>query len=376
MGKQSSAVELVRLWAESALEQTALILPEIEPPRAHDLTLLILADGNRRSSSGGGYSGGARRVVSIAEHLARRGGVATLVVCIISPDNIAKRGNGFFFELYKEFIQLGVEIETRGALVAAGVRMELWGDIESLRERGGHAVLLADAVEVVAGLTEGVASPELRLVLGIGYGRDTAEELDVDILLRTGMEEPGVLRLSGLRTCERIVTCATPTLWPDIEPGEIDEVIAGCERRKLTRLGRGQGVAAIVDLVDALSKADIAPPVGVTITTSASSEMLTAALDRLFAGPIRDCATIAVEHVWNEAVAPDRYGSQAGAPHVLRIVGDSSSRGLPTEEALRSVLAPGQRPSSFTLPDWLSLGHANVHACGTSAQALVGKSVV
>lgn len=371
MGKQSSAVESVDLWAESALEQSVLILPELESHPAHDLTLLILADGNRRSSSGGGYSGGARRVVSIAEHLARRGGVATLVVCILSPDNIAKRGNGFFFELYKEFIQLGVEIETRGALVAAGVRMEIWGDLESLRERGGHAVLLADAVEVVAELTERVASPELRLVLGIGYGRDTAEELDVDVLLRTGMEEPGVLRLSGLRTCERIATCATATLWPDIEPGEIDEVIAACERRGSSRFGRGQGVAAIADLVDALSTANIGPPLGVTITTSAPPEMLAAELDRLFAGPIRDCATIAVEHVWNEAASPVRYGSWAGAPHVLRIVDDSSVKGLPTEEEIRSVLAPGQRSFSFTLPDWLSLGHANVHACGTSAQALV-----
>ena len=371
MVKQSSAIVSMGPWAASALEQTVFILPELEPLRAHDLTLLILADGNRRSASAGGYSGGARRVVSIAEHLARRGGVSTLVVCILSPDNIAKRGNGFFFELYKEFIQLGVEIETRGALVAAGVRMELWGDLESLRDRGGHGALLADAMEAVAGLTAGVASPRLRLVLGVGYGRDTAEELDVDILLRTGMEEPGVLRLSGLRTCERIATCATATLWPDVEPGEIDELIAGSERRRSTRVGRGQGVAAIVSFIDALSKADIGPPVGVTITTSAPPEMMAAALDRLFAGPLHGCPTIAVEHVWNEAVALDHYGAWAGAAHVLRIVADSSSEGLPAEEELRSVLAPGQQLPSLTLPDWLSLGHANVHACGTSAQALV-----
>ncbi len=310
-------------------------------------------------------------MVSIAEHLARRGGVATLVVCILSPDNIAKRGNRFFFELYKEFIQLGVEIETRGALVAAGVRMELWGDLESLRDRGGHGALLADAAEAVAGLTASVASPKLRLVLGIGYGRDTAEELDVDILLRTGMEEHGVLRLSGLRTCERIATCATATLWPDVEPGEIDELIAGCERRRSTRVGRGQGVAAIVNLIDALSKADIGPPVGVTITTSAPPAAMAAALDRLFAGPLHGCSTITVEHVWNDAVALDHYGPWAGAAHVLRVVGDSSSEGLPAEEELRSVLAPGQQLPSLTLPDWLSLGHANVHACGNSAQALV-----
>jgi hypothetical protein len=371
MRTRSSAVETLEQRRESAPPHTLFILPELEPGRPRDLTILILADGNSRSSSSGGYAGGARRVVSIAEHLARRRDVATMVACILSPDNIAKRGDGFFFELYKEFIHLGVAIATQGALVASGIRMEIWGDLDSLRERGGYAVLLADAIEAAAEMTTSVVSPELRLVLGVGYGRDTARELDVDIILRTGMEEPGVLRLSGLRTGARIANCATATLWPDVEPREVDEVIDLCARRAAPRFAGGHGVAAIVDLIDALSKADIGPPVRVTITTSAPPPAVAAALERLYAGPLRGCATIAVEHAWDAASAPERYGSWKGAQHALRIVGGSPKGGPLRVDDLLSVLAPGQQPRAFTLPDWLPLGHANVHACETTAQAMV-----
>ena len=371
MRTHSPFVESPLAGAATALApHTLFILPELEEARSHDLTVLILADGNRRSSSTRGYSGGARRIVSIAEHLARRRDVAAMVACILSPDNIAKRGNGFFLELYREFIQLGVEIATRGALVASGVRLETWGDLGSLRARGGHAALLADAIEAVAAMTDAVDSPELRLILGVGYGPDTARALDVDILLRTGMEEPGVLRLSGLRTSARVASVGTATLWPAIEPREIDELIARAARRTSPRLGRGHGISAIVELVVSLSEADRDPPLRVTITTSAPRAAVIAATARLFDGPLLGCASLAVEHAGDERAAPDRHGSEA-ARHLLRIVHGSPSGRPQGEGELLSVLAPGQRPPSFTLPDWLPLDHANVHACEPGAPGIL-----
>ena len=107
MRTQSPLVESTAARVHGALApHTLFILPELAEARRDDLTLLILADGNRRSASGGGYAGGARRVVSIAEHLARGRDVGALVACILSPDNIAKRGNGFFVALYREFIHV------------------------------------------------------------------------------------------------------------------------------------------------------------------------------------------------------------------------------------------------------------------------------
>ena len=290
-----------------------------------------------------------------------------MIACILSPDNIAKRGDGFFFELYKEFIELGIDVETRGALVGAGVRMEVHGDLGPLRARGGRAVALADAIEAVADLTARVGSPALRLILGVGYGGDIARELDVDIILRTGMEEPGVLRLSGLSTGERIANVAITTLWPDVEPREVDEVIDLCKRRAAPRLAGGHSTAAIVDLAVALSRVDVGVPVRATITTDASPEALSAAMERLFAGPLRGCATIAVEQVGDDAAAPRRWGRTEGraarAPDRART---AAGRGRAC-----SVLAPGQRGPLFTLPDWLPLRHANVYACGPCARDVV-----
>jgi hypothetical protein len=322
---------------------TLFLLPDLLPPRQRDLTILILADGNRRGAgktSAGGYAAGARRVVSIAEHLARRGDVAVMVACILSPDNIAKRGDGFFAAVHEEMIQLGVAIETRGALVAAGVRMEVHGDLGPLRARGGRAPALADATLAVAAMTRGVTNPDLLLLLGVGYGPETARELDADILLRTGMEEPGVLRLSGLRTGERIASCALPTLWPDLDPGEVDALLDACKRQATPRLAGGHGTAAIVALGQALSVADLGAPVRVIVPAASPPAAVEAALGSLRSGP--------------------RYE--------IHVVGFP----LPGDDGeILSVLAPGQQPPLFTLPDWLPLGHANVHACETGAAGLV-----
>ena len=172
-----SAIESTEPQAAQGRPHTCFILPELLPTRFDALAILILAYGNRRSSPNGGYAGGARRVVAIAEHLARRPDVAVMVACILSPDNVAKRGDRFFAALYEEFLQLGADVEDHGALVGAGVRVEVSGDLGSLRARGGRAVKLTDAIEAVADMTAHVGSPSLRLILGVGYGRDIAREL-------------------------------------------------------------------------------------------------------------------------------------------------------------------------------------------------------
>src|SRR6185312_5213601 len=125
---------------------------------------------NTRSACGGGYAAGARRVVSLAEHLASRPDVAVLVACILSPENIAKRVMRFFAALYEQFIALGDAILSRRTFLSSNIRVEVHGDLGPLRARGGRAADLADAIEAVVSLTAGVRAPDLRLVLGVGYG--------------------------------------------------------------------------------------------------------------------------------------------------------------------------------------------------------------
>jgi undecaprenyl pyrophosphate synthase len=371
MDKPTSNIEAMGRRISSARRHHIFILPPLTLRLLDDLTILILADGNRRSYPSGGYTRGARRVVSIAEHFARRRDIATMIACILSPDNIAKRSDDFFFELYKEFIELGIAIETRGALVAERIRMELWGDLGSLRARGGHGAALADAIEAVAEMTASVVDPKLRLILGVGYGPDTAQELDVDIVVRTGMEEEGVLRLSGLRTGEGIVNYAMTTLWPEVEPRDMDEAIEICKRRASARFAGGHSISMVVNLIETFSKAQIDAPLRVTIPTSAPPRAIAEALDRLYAGPLRDCTTSAVEYAGDERESPLCYGPGQGAQHELCVVGGSPWERRRCEGSFDAVLAPGQEPPSFTLPGWLPLGSANVHACPATVEGMV-----
>ncbi|APR84035.1 Hypothetical protein A7982_09384 [Minicystis rosea] len=336
--------------------------------RAQGSTLLILTDGNTRG--GGGYAEGARKVVSIAEHLARRGDVATMVACILSPDNVAKRSDRFFHQVYKAFIHLGVAVHTRGALVAAGVRAEVSGDLRALHDRGGRGADLADAIEAVTAATAQIQRPALRLLLGVGYGPDIARELGVDILLRTGMEEPGTLRLSGLHVDERIACFATTTLWPEMTPHDIDEVLALGARPASARFAPGYELAAITDLVLALATASLEAPVHASIPAAASMSDVAAALDRLYDGPLQRCTTLAVELDTGFRSHPRRYGPE-GALHEIRVVRAVPRAPMREDDTIVSVLAPGQAPPSFTLPAWLPLDHANAHACAPTAEGMV-----
>jgi hypothetical protein len=312
-----------------------LILPALLAPRVEGLTLVILADGNRRGSADGGYARGARRVVAVAEHLAARPDVATMVACILSPENVARRGEGFFCELYKEFVRLGVAVEAGGALVGAGIAVEIGGDLGALRARGGHAAAVADAALAVAAATARVQRPRLRLVLMLGYDQRTTEAFDADIILRTGMEEDNVLRLSGLSTHPGVANHATTTLWPDLSIREIDDILDRARRHAAPRLARGHAPEQVIALAEALARAEIDAAVRVTMPTAAPAE----AIERLNEGPLRDSVV--------RAAPPEAGGEFA------------------------SVLAPGQRPPSFLLPAWLPPGHANVHGCAPDLEGLV-----
>jgi hypothetical protein len=329
------------------------LLPPLLPPRREGLTIVILADGNQRhggacrrpgppadepSAARGpnGYAAGARRVVSIAEHLAGRGGVRTMAACILSPENVAKRSQGFFLQIYREMVRLGVAVEAEGALVRSGVELAIHGDLGPLRARGGHAAALADAMEAVARRTARVDRPALRLLLGVGYGPDIADELGADLVLRTGMEEEGVLRLSGLHTGARTIACATSTLWPDVDAAWLDEVIGEAARRSRPTLAAGYDAAAIAEIAAALDAAELPASVRVTIPATATGAAA--------------------------ARSPGR--------HAITVVRAVPGAGGTLGAGCRSVIAPGQDPPFFLLPDWLCAGHADVIACDPTPRGI------
>src|SRR5262249_51237380 len=101
-------------------------------------------------------------------------------------------------------------------------------------------------------------------------------------------------------------------------PRDIDEVIELYKHRASSRFS-GHSLAVIVDLIEAISEAKINAPVHLTIPTSAPPRAIAAALDRLYTGPLRGCATIAIEHAGEEGIVPIRYGSGRCARHEVRL---------------------------------------------------------
>src|SRR6185312_5098285 len=104
----------------------------------------------------------------------------------------------FFARLERLFIELGVEIATRGVLVRAGVCCGVYGELGLLRARGGAAARLAAVLEAISARTNAGVDARTELLFAVGYPSTMPEELGLHAVVRTGMEEDGALRLSGL----------------------------------------------------------------------------------------------------------------------------------------------------------------------------------
>lgn len=344
------------------------ILPELKEPRRDGLRVLVLPDGNKRSDPlKGGYASGAKKVVEIAEHLARRADVAEMVACVLSPENVAARTHGFFADLQRAFAHLGAAIAGKGTLIGAGIRAELCGDLTALRARRGSAESLADAIEAVIERTSRVTDPALRLFFGVGYASTTPRDMDIDILLRTGIEGQAALRLSGLSSHPSIANFATTTLWPDVTTGDLDEVIEAAKRRPGPSFSMGYSPAAIVEILRVLARTPLDAPVRATVATHASPQAMTDALLGLYRDAPLERRTLTV------ACASHVHGPGAGARHtVIVLAGDPSERReeLPGKRGYTSMLAPGQRHPLLVLPEQ-HYGYATIHPCEATPAGIV-----
>lgn len=168
------------------------------------LKLLFLADGNERvdqQQGGEGYKGGGKKVVEVAEEVARNHPeIDEVITCILSPENIQNRSDEFFEKIYQAFIGLAVDIKRNQRLIKDNIKLRYYGDINLLEKKSPMGAKLAALIKTVCKMTDQVKNPALTLTLGVGYSPQTAYELGVDGIIRTGMEEPDTVRLSGLES--------------------------------------------------------------------------------------------------------------------------------------------------------------------------------
>jgi undecaprenyl pyrophosphate synthase len=361
-GREVSNVSTPRLSAAPEV----FVLPELRDARQADMGILILPDGNRRSDpSEGGYEKGARKVVEVAEHLARRPDVASMVACVMSPENVAARSDAFFASLLRGFERLAEGMAWRGTLIDAGVRARLCGDLSALRARGETAARLADAIEVVIKLSGRVERPNLHLYFGVGYPNSTPRDLDVDVVLRTGVEGGDAVRLSGLCSHPSIANFGLTTLWPDVTTADVDAAIEAAKGRKGPRFSMGYGPAAAAAIARALEAARLGPGLRVTLPSYAPR----AALEAAFRPPSARRRAVAVEVV-GEGGAPARFGAARHARHRLRVVAGGAKVPASDGDDFAAVLAPGQRGPLLVLPEW-HYGYATIHACEATPAGIV-----
>lgn len=328
--------------------------------RTSGLRVGVIADGTTRGGPNG-LAEGRRRVVECAEHCAERGDVELLGAFLLSPQNVTRRKKPFFAALHAEFLRLLEEVESGRAL--AGIRVEVHGRLDRLRKKGGPAARLAHVMDLLGEATRSRQTPRLRLLLCVDYGEDSPLDLALDVLIRTGMEEPSVLRLSGLRVHGYTRCIPSTRLWRDFTPADLDHALALAGQGLRIEHAAGYSAGFVERLLPALSRARLSTPIRLVLPLAAPEEAL-ASLGRSAAEP---CA-VGVTAMLGAAGRLRRFGPR-GAPVQLRLVGPRSRPWAQRDEPV-AWIAPGQPSPVFRLLDRRA-GDANVHACEPTPEGVV-----
>ncbi|MDI1443561.1 hypothetical protein [Polyangium sp. 6x1] len=346
----------------------AFVLPPLVT-LADELVLLALMDGSGRAKSacGRGYGAGGEKLIELARHLRDDRRVARVVACVLSQDNVSKRSQGFFRELHEALVHFGAAV-TGGAM--QGVRIELAGRLSRLRAAGGYAAACADDFEAIERATAHENQPTLRLTLAVDYDSDIAIREKADIILRTGMQDEGVVRTSGIDTSPSQFCHGTSTLWPELTMTEIDRMLARALERRVSAFTLGHDAFALARLVEELAGAAL-PAMDLTLQTASSPAEVCALLDRLFApgtGPRQKASAV---YTGPKGQPPRRFGLRRSDRHVVRIVHHDRCAESPAPAGFDVIVAPGQTPDGLTLPTFPRLGYASVWPCGIDASTVV-----
>lgn len=352
------------LSGESQENQKILVLPLFGHPQDEQIRILIQTDGNNRAKGlNQGYDDGGKNVIHIAEYLAQRGDVSTMVACIMSSDNAEKRSDEFFWKMYQAFVALGTRIEMKGTLKDKQIRMETYGDLEKLKRRGGTARQFAEMVETVCAKTHDIANPKLTLRLGINYDENIALENEVNIMYRSGMEDRDAVRLSGMRSHESIQNFGSQTLWPNVTTGEIDEVIEATKKSMHPQFGIGYPPEMIAGILQSVTT-NQQKPTASTITIP-------------YAGSVTDTRTVLTGLYSTEAVThssvllePDgktttTFGETT--PFNFRFVHGGTFQLSPENTEYDAIIAAGQETHpGITIPTNIEPKYATIHKAGST----------
>ncbi|MDI3287345.1 hypothetical protein [Polyangium sp. 15x6] len=343
-----------------------------QPPwraaRKESRRIILLPDGNhRKGESGRDYAAGAANVVACTEHVALRGDVGTLLVCIASRQNVDKRPEAFFDVVAAQFEWLRAEIQEHGALVQRGIRSSVRGNLARMRTSGGSRARLVACIEAACEATKSLPEPRMVLEFWIDYPDELAWERDVDLVLRTGAEEPDVVR-PGFCLPPFVPCVATTTLWPDARPEEIGNLIDRGLRDAPSHFAPGYDLDQVFELVQSLPRSRIPAPLRLTIPVCASAEEVDARLEARHADPTKEPA-VEVRRLDAREMRGHERALVDDAWYAIRIVPAARWSDCTTED-YDAVIAPGQAAQNILLAAPATAA-APVHPCAPTAEGIL-----
>ncbi|MFO0591271.1 MAG: hypothetical protein U0441_27235 [Polyangiaceae bacterium] len=192
--------------------------------------LLAIFDGQNRS--GGydkGYLKGYLAILAFVEaSAAGRFGVQSVATPLCSIQNVQSRSLALFEALLELLTRLHAAI-LRGAALR-GVRVKWYGDLDILKRAGGFAERTAYQIEAVCDATADAPSPSFEWWLFVAYGPEALRAVEVDAVIRTGMEETNVLRLSNLDPHSGVALLGVTTLGPEMSLDRFDSAVSELQR--------------------------------------------------------------------------------------------------------------------------------------------------
>jgi hypothetical protein len=339
--------------------------PEWRLPRQFGLHILYLPDGNNRTTQNlKGYAGGANTVVEVAHSTAKRGDVAVAVFCIISDLNAQKRPEAFFQALVEQFSRLWTSIVHKGYLIRADIRCRVFGNLEKLKTMGGARQKLVEEVEAVCKATESVIRPKMFMDFWLAYSTDIAYESDIDLVVRTGAEDPEVAR-PGLSLPLNVPCIVTKTLWPEVQPAEIEALIDGGLRDVQAQFGRGYDLTFAESLLRSLPLSRVPAKARLSLPVCAPEAEIIAMLQRVYANP-QDGPEVLTQYFSREGTVT--FGATEDIWYTLRII--PAARWFEfAAESYDAIITPGQHAGTARLA--MPAGQAHVHSCVSTVDGVL-----
>lgn len=326
-------------------------------PRQIGRRVLILPDGNGRIATNlKGYAAGADNVVACAEYFAQRGDIDTLVVCIVSDLNAQKRSDAFFDALLAQFARLHTNVMTRGHLLRKDIRCRILGNLEYLRSRGGAREALVEEALAVARATDCVCHPQMLIEFWFAYADDIAWQTDVDVVIRTGAEEPDTVR-PGMSLPLNVPCKVTSTLWPEAMPAHIGALVDDALRDHVPQFAPGYDLAFIQKLLRVFPTACIAAPVRITIPVCAPESEVLTALEEMQATFGEDAP---LNTMYDGTSQVYEFGARDDLWYRLQLVPAARWTEF-SSKTYDAIITPGQQNGCVRLA--MPVGQAHVHSC-------------